>query len=322
MMNKLLFVCGFPSGGTDLLKTILNAHPDIYINGEMPFLKEIIKHGYSRHTMFSDDLEIYKFQQILESIDIWGNIENITHNFKDDLIKNSCLDLEYVLQNCFSDNETKIWGNKTPQNTEEIPLLVELFPNAKFIIIVRDVRDVCLSWRNKWGKSIFWCSQKWAIRMKKGWKETLTLPPHQFLWIKYEDLLSDQEIIVKKICAFLDLPFSGRMLEHHKYIDKMLDGKINYGKPIIKANYSKWKRYLTNRQVNRIEEIGFETMQIFDYPITSARNHKQLTKLELFYGVVNDTLANLLVGNRAKKDNSFKFRLSKIIYEINKRRKH
>ena len=79
-MYKLLFICGFPGGGTDLVKTILNSHPDVYINGEMPFLKNVIRYGYGENTKFSNISEIAKFQKVLHKFDTWGNIENLDHN--------------------------------------------------------------------------------------------------------------------------------------------------------------------------------------------------------------------------------------------------
>ena len=63
--KQTLFVGGFPSGGTDLLKNILNAHPDIYINGEMPFLYKLANYGYTEDSIISSEAEYEQFIKIL-----------------------------------------------------------------------------------------------------------------------------------------------------------------------------------------------------------------------------------------------------------------
>lgn len=43
MHTDLVFLCGFPSSGTDLLKNVMNAHPDIWMSGEFPFLPRLAR---------------------------------------------------------------------------------------------------------------------------------------------------------------------------------------------------------------------------------------------------------------------------------------
>src|SRR5688500_9845436 len=43
MHTELVFLCGFQSSGTDWLKNVMNAHPDICIRGEFPFLPHLAR---------------------------------------------------------------------------------------------------------------------------------------------------------------------------------------------------------------------------------------------------------------------------------------
>ena len=318
-MKKLLFVCGFPSGGTDLVKTILNAHPDVYINGEMPFLKNIAKYGYGRHTTFTSIAEVRAFQRVLERVNTWGNIENIHHDFSSDIETSGELSLEEVLRTCFSRRNCKVWGNKTPQNTENIAQLSTLFPDAYFLIVVRDVRDICLSWRNKWGKDMIWCAAKWAQRMEKGWNATRSLPKEHHVFVQFEPVLLETEICCRMICEFLGIPFSGRMLEHHKYTSEYIDGKINYGREIIRDNTDKWESLLPSKIVERIEEIAFGTMNIFGYCAKFASGPKPISTIETVHGVWNDSRALLSVGNRARRRNTMAEKAEDLLFELRKR---
>ncbi|MCP4361146.1 MAG: sulfotransferase [Chloroflexi bacterium] len=318
-MNKLLFVCGFPSGGTDLTKTILNVHPDICLNGEMPLLINIAKYGYTCDTQFRSLAEIETFQQRLAELNTWNNIKNIQHNFADEIEAKKELSLTEVLQKCFSEEPCPIWGNKTPQNTENIESLATIFPEAYFLIVVRDVRDVCLSWHNKWGKDIIWCSEKWGNRMKTGWDMVHMLPESQYTFIKFEDILLQTEVCYRKICEFLDIPFSLKMLEHHQYTPESIDGKINYGQKINQGNMEKWRRFLPEKTLKRIEEIAFETMSIYNYTPEFAAEYKPITRLEKTRGMWRDSSALLMIGNRARQKNLFKQRLQNVGFEVHKR---
>lgn len=273
--QQLLFVCGFPSGGTDLAKTILNAHPDIFLNGEMPGLQKLHDFGYDRFTKIESEDDIIKLHSFLKQFDPWNNVENLDKS-KEVLLSEiqikKTVSLEDAVCKLFSNSEKIVWGNKTPQYTEYIEFLHNLFPAARFLIITRDVRDVCLSWKNKWGKNMVLCSAKWADRMKKGKYASHKLP-NLCLFVSFEELLTDTATVGRRICKFLDIQFSEKMLEHHKYTGKS-PGKINYGKAVNPKNINKWKNSLSAKTIKRIEEIAFSTMQLLGYTFCVCQNVK------------------------------------------------
>lgn len=314
----LLFICGFPGGGTDLIKTILNAHPDVFINGEMPFLANLTKYGIDHSTTFSDNANIKSFQLLLKRLDVWGNLNNIEYDFSSDLHRDEILTIEDILRICFSKQNKQVWGNKTPQNTENIDLLNQLFPKARFLIITRDVRDVCLSWKNKWSKDMVFCAQKWADRMGKGWISTALIQKERYLYVKFEDILDFPDKEIREICRFMDIPFSERMLEHHRFTEQDVDGKLNYGEPIIMNNKEKWKFQLSKKLTTRIEEIAYDTMNILGYERAYASNRRSITRSEILRGRFWDSLTMLFVGNVASKHNTFRNRLNFVTFEIRK----
>ena len=312
-MQQLVFVGGFPSGGTDLVKTILNAHPDIYLNGEMPFLYQLESLGFSANTSMTNE-KIEELRSFLKAGDIWGNIEQIDTTLAPEM------DLPKALERLFSDRQRLVWGNKTPQNTEHIIELSRIFPAAKFIIVVRDIRDICLSYRNKWGKDMNWCAAKWAQRMHRGWQYSQNLPAEQSMFVMFESLLNDTEATCDRLCEFLNIPFSARMLEHHKHTELKIDGKRNYGQPVISKNQQKWRTQLSAEQVERIEEIALETMNLFGYQPAYATHSRVISSMEHFRGQINDLSALLLVGNRASADNRLITRLQNVADKIAKER--
>ncbi len=130
--NILLFVCGFPGGGTDLVKTILNVHPDVYLNGELPFLQDIAQYGYRQNIVFRDIKSVREFHNVLVRINTWGNFENIDQDLLNFLEKEGVLTRDEILRSCLSTSNNIVWGNKTPQNMESIGILSEIFPDTRF----------------------------------------------------------------------------------------------------------------------------------------------------------------------------------------------
>ena len=303
--QQLVFICGFPSGGTDLVKTILNAHPDVYFNGEMPWLYQLRQSGFSADKLMTAS-DVEQLRSSIEERDFWHNVENIDASFPTE----TSLTLESILYYLFDKRERVIWGNKTPQNTEHMTELNKLFPEARFIIIVRDVRDVCLSYRKKWGKDTNWCAAKWSQRLQQGWITSQNLPPRQTLFVHFESLLEDSQTVCQRLCDFLEIPFSERMLEHHQYTNRVIDGKRNYGRVILSNNQQKWRKGFSPKQIERIEEIAYETMKLFGYQPEYASHARPITQVEYRMGQVRDASALLLVGNRASANNSLAKRVT------------
>ena len=82
-------------------------------------------------------------------------------------------------------------GDKTPYYIHEISFLLELFPNAKFIHLVRDGRDAFLSIKNlRWDPdNVLSAAIAWRNCIK-AW-EKMNLPSTQGIVVKYEDLLEN-----------------------------------------------------------------------------------------------------------------------------------
>ena len=130
-MNKSLFLCGFGSGGTDLTKNLLNAHPDIYIASEISNLYYIRELGYDLNTVFSDLASVNKFQTMLRKIHGGHIFESIDYNFSREMANNGPLALEDVVKKCLSrrGKNASVWGAKV--EILHLAVLSELFSNIK-----------------------------------------------------------------------------------------------------------------------------------------------------------------------------------------------
>lgn len=311
MEPGLVFICGFPSSGTDLLKNLLNAHPDIRISGEFPLLPSLARR-------FGDRLSPDEVRRAVEEIvacDIYGNLARRSL----DLSEPGSTTFAAVYARLLQVEPSRWTGNKTPQNAENIEPLDRLFPQARFILIVRDPRDVALSWKKKWGKDPLLCAERWNARMSRALDALSALDSLRFLTVTYEDLLGGHEAVGRRICDFLGLEFDARMKEPHLFVESRTAGKLNYGQPVLPNNTRKWERELPPAAVRRIEEIAFDACRRLGYAPEFGSRAVPLNVFERLRGRIVDSFAMLVVSNRALAGGRLGYRWRALRLELAKR---
>lgn len=105
------------------------------------------------------------------------------------------------------------WGDKTPHYVHHIGALLAVWPEARFVILVRDGRDVALSvGRMPFGPNNAWAAASWWARGIRAGQQAQAEHAAAVMTVRYEDLVSDPGRIVAEICAFAGLAFGPEML--------------------------------------------------------------------------------------------------------------
>ena len=118
-------------------------------------------------------------------------------------------ELFYDLSSCqFKKDTVRYFADSTPVNTMQAHLIYLLFPDALFINMIRDGRDVAYSVsKEKWGpKDPFKALKWWGNRVLVSHQSLSQLPQNQHLEIRLEELISsDREAQYLRILNFLDI---------------------------------------------------------------------------------------------------------------------
>lgn len=112
-----------------------------------------------------------------------------------------------------------LYGDKTPGYVSHLGLLGRLFPEAKFVHIIRDGRDVTLSYldRPEWGpRTVAEGAFYWKARVQRGRKEGALLGPNRYFEARYESLIEDPGRTVAAVCQFLGIEYVPEMLRYHE----------------------------------------------------------------------------------------------------------
>jgi hypothetical protein len=303
---NLVFVGGFPSGGTDLTMSVLNAHPEVFIPPGFAFLPKL--GDTFGPSVPADQLEhlVSAFRKV-DSLDSFrtNHWHNFTTNRRDEIElgpppepEDGVYSLSTIYQWMLGVPEHVTWtGNKWPNNTENLDRLHRVFPKARYIIVTRDIRDTVISAEKKWGKDHLMFAAKYERRMSihLDLLKQVDVPVHR---LRFENLLDDLEGEARRICEFLELEFDPKMLEFHKHLTKVMHGKPNWGKPLIPRNYEKWRKQLSPERIKRVEEIAYTAMTALDYPPEYAEGPRAITLRERVVGRLADIKSTLFVHNR------------------------
>lgn len=116
------------------------------------------------------------------------------------------------------------YGDKTPSYVLNQPLLARLFPEARFVHIVRDGRDVALSLLDvRFGPdTIEEAALFWREHVTRGRRTGRSLGDMRYREVRYEELVERPEPILRSICQFVDLSFSDQMLAYQARANEVI----------------------------------------------------------------------------------------------------
>ena len=164
--------------------------------------------------------------------------------------------------------------NKNTRNTRRIRYLWAMFPDARFIHVIRDGRAVVNSLLNVgwWSNlSIWWAEGKspaelqeegiesvsvaarmWKSELEKVLNDKEYIPPEQYIEVRYERLAQDPITEMKHILDYCGLPWSSRFQAHIEAFD-------------IKSKNSKWRESFTFQQIASVEKETAPLLERFGY---------------------------------------------------------
>ncbi len=219
------FVVGATRSGTTLLRLMLDAHPQIAIPSETHFIPELVsardKHGASREQML----------ELLTSHRRWGDftIEPAELAERWDAIEPlTGADAVRAFYALYGDKQGKHgarWGDKTPGYVKSMREIQTYLPEARFIHLIRDGRDVALSvLKQTWGpQSVEAAAEKWRSRVNRGRSQAPYLG--FYMEVKFEDLILHTERELRRICEFIELDFDEDMLGYYLTAEQRLQEK-------------------------------------------------------------------------------------------------
>ncbi len=259
------YIIGAGRSGSTLLRAMLCSHPHIAIPPEFYAMRETIRF-YHKNANQPWPIFIDQFLSFLNQTEDFETWQIDLQNLKVKLLKlkkterglDNILDQLYILYGAIHFPGTKKWGDKTPLNTKNEDWIKLIFPEAKFIYMHRDGKDVALSlYKAGLVKNIEEGARRWLdyINYGQGFQKG-----RNFLEVHYEDLVTNPEVELKRICLFLGLSFEQKMLHFQEVFHKMGDTVKHahhaaVGQKLSTDGIGRARRELSREELQKLEKI-------------------------------------------------------------------
>jgi hypothetical protein len=190
------------------------------------------------------------------------------------------------------------WGDKTPEYVSHIPLLATLFPEARFVHMMRDPRDVALSTldlsrlhRHAATSAFLWARKIRSAREAEKW-----LGSDRYQEVRYEALVNDPGNELQRLADFLGFPFDERMLDHDPRSIERIPPRMRHMHSRLVLPPTKglrdWRTQMLPSDVEEVEAIAHTEMEATGYrrsmsnrSVTArARAYSRLAGFAVRYG--------------------------------------
>ena len=257
-----IIIGGCPRSGTTLTRVILDAHPNIACGPESSLFAG---------RCLSEELA-NRFEMSAAELD---QLRSLTADHAQ---------LIEIFFTRYAARQGKArWAEKTPANVRQLAYLFKNFPNAKFVHVIRDGRDVICSLRShpkyriiagqphptKIRRPLATCVQHWLRDTAAGmaWRRH-----PNYMELRYEDLVGRPEPTLRRLCSFIGEPWCPQLLEHHQRQSQRQNPlhffvSANAIQPISAKAVGRWRDELTVSELQTFYRLGAHRLVELGYCI-------------------------------------------------------
>jgi tetratricopeptide (TPR) repeat protein len=235
--RRFAILCGHPRSGTTLLEQVLDSHPQIVSAEETHIL-----HDEAYLPLTRGFNETTSLLQVLE-----GAAPSHLRQARENYFRFTELFIGKSV------NE-KVLVDKNPALNVLIPAVIRIFPEARFLVALRDPRDVCLSCFMQAlplnpVSSAYLTLEGTAsqyVSVMGFWRAMLPRMRNPSLEVRYEDVVEDLPKAAARVLDFLGIEWDARVLQFHEHARAKPVRSPSYadvGKPLFKGAIGRWRSY-------------------------------------------------------------------------------
>lgn len=270
--QRPIFIFGCGRSGTSLLSRMLDTHPNIAV----PYESHLYNRFYPLARHLGDLSDPRKQARLVSEILKTEHIRDWTPrpSLPDTLAavrRPNFHGIVEALLGTWARQRGKVrWGEKTPHHTLLWRTILPGFPDLQVIHLVRDGRDVALSFRAApFGpKHIYHQARQWIEYLAAAEAAQAVLGDKAFAVVRYEDLVAEPERELRRLCDFLGETFSPAMLNYYQgNVVYPTDRRnvTNLRRPVLSDNIGKWRTRLTARELRIFEAIAGAHLARYGY---------------------------------------------------------
>ncbi len=288
-----VFLIGMPRSGTKLLRDLLNRHPGIRIPETETAILPMLVRDWESYGDLSVDRNFNSFFEKVSRHFFFEYLHQLgrpmtTTKWREYIREYSPAGVFEALIRADTGNDHGsdiIWGDKSPSYINHVELINRLYPEARVVHIIRDVRDYCLSISRAWGKNMYRAAYRWGQGVQSAQEQGQKLGG-RYLAVHYEELIESPEETLRSICDLLDIEFVQAMTTLEKPSENF--GETRGQATIVASNKQKYLDRLKPNELRRIEELAYPGMLLAGYEPAIADGFKKPSRATLLLQKLQD----------------------------------
>jgi hypothetical protein len=259
--DKLVFLIGAPRSGSTLLTRMLGAHSKIHAPAEPHVLTPLA------HLGFYDSVEKAPYDPVIARAGIREVVADMP-NGEADYLQSLRAYTDAIYDKLLAPSGRELLLDKTPAYALVLDFAARLYPNAKFVVLTRHPLAVWSSFVTSFFDGDHEVAHNHNPLMERyvpAIARFLRERPVDLHHLRYEEMVSDPEAHMEKLCAYLEVPFEPGMVNYGDQAGSSKSATRGLGDPMTVAKESrpttaslaKWARDMTGRpdKVAQCEEI-------------------------------------------------------------------
>ncbi len=276
--KPIFFIAGAAKSGTTWVQMLLDLHPDIRCSGE----------GHLTDSLAILLTELVQRQnQKLDDVSTMLREANPTFPrfSKEHLYYIFTVAASTLLADSARDSGKSVIGEKTPDNILNLRLLKTVFPQARFVHVIRDVRDCIVSaWFHnlrlnpEQSQRLDATLDEFALLVADGWRDSIEAHLNfaaqnsdAIMTLRYEDLSTDPRSSLRRTLEFLHVTNSDAALDaclggsDFHTLSGRKNGAEDPASFFRKGIVGDWRNHLSGRTHTEILRRCGELMRQFGY---------------------------------------------------------
>jgi hypothetical protein len=215
-----LLILGVRRSGTTLLRVMLDRHSQLAVPDETYFVPQLADRHLRR-------VEAEDFLEDVRRVVDWDlPLDKLRARLCDGMPVGEAIGAVYAV---YAEEQGKRrWGDKTPMYMQNLRLLERLFPDARYVHLIRDGRDAALSFlampRGIMTKT--WMQPRSTADFACQWRTEVAAARRlgarvggRYLEVRYEEVVDDAEAVLQRVCTFAALEYEPDMSDYTGNVD-------------------------------------------------------------------------------------------------------
>jgi hypothetical protein len=266
-------IVGTARSGTTMLREMFNAHPLMAIPPESHFVIDLRPPlGRFDPDSFTSRLASHR------SFPRWSlSIERVLDSFRAAPPASFADAIRRIFGLYAEAQDARRYGDKTLRYVFYMRRIERLLPEARFIQVIRDGRDVATAMLDAdfAPDDIVTAAARWRVSVEAGLRTGAVLGPARYRQVRFEDVVSNPDSTLRELSEFVELPFDPTMLDYHKRHKGFPDersARLMRGVALPPTpGLRDWRRDLSQEQVASFEYVAGDLLTTLGYELGASK---------------------------------------------------